>query len=97
MSGITPLSTVYPRYTFPLHSSNIFPNFYYEANFQPISNGFMSLVQYREIHNRLLPPPYETQCKEYDIERNGKKMRSDCITECMTDHVMNNCSLELYK
>ena len=76
-----------------LHSSNMFPNFN-DANFQPIANGFLSLLQYREIHNRLLPPPYETQCKEYDIERNGQNMRSDCITECMTDHVMNNCSLD---
>ena len=78
--------------SFSLHSANIYPNFN-DANFQPINNGYLSLVQYREIHNRLLPPPYETQCKEYDIERNGQNMRSDCITECMTDHVMNNCSL----
>ena len=63
-----------------LHSSNILPEFKRENIFQKLSMSKVNFITYSETQTKLLPPPYETKCKEYDRTQNT---RSDCIQKCV--------------
>ena len=64
-----------------VHSSNILPEFLKENIFLPLMMGKINFVTYSESKSILLPPPYLTNCKNYDLKREG--MRSDCINICV--------------
>ena len=56
--------------------------------------GKENLVTYSETQTKLLPPPYETNCKHYPIDNTGKQdMRSDCINKCVIDKLEDEFKL----
>ena len=46
-----------------------------------------NLLRYSEVRTRLLPPPYDTNCKNYE----PSYMRSDCIGQCMLKQLVSKC------
>ena len=63
-----------------LHSPNILPEFKRENIFKKLSMGMVNFISYSESQTKLLPPPYETKCRDYDKLLNT---RSDCIQKCV--------------
>ena len=64
-----------------VHSPNILPDFTKENLFLPMKMGKVNFVTYSESKSILLPPPYLTKCKNYDLK--GEGMRTDCINRCV--------------
>ena len=41
----------------------------------------------------LLPPPYQTNCKNYDLDgKQGYKFRTDCVNHCIHDGLSRECA-----
>ena len=79
---------------FSIHSPNILPDFKEDQTFQKLSNAWITLVRYSEIHTTLLPSPYQTHCKTYELETNEQNMRSDCVMKCITDRIIKECDIK---
>ena len=77
-----------------LHSANLLPDYKEGQTFQKIQNGKVNLISYSEIHTTLLPSPYETNCKTYEMETNEQNMRSDCVMKCITNRILKECDLK---
>jgi hypothetical protein len=48
----------------------------------------VTLFRYSEVHTKLLSSPYETNCKEYNLENIENDMRSDCIMKCINKQII---------
>ena len=54
-----------------LHSPNIIPDFDSLDNYMRVKNGRQTFIYYTEVLTKRLPPPYQTNCKNY-MERTSK-------------------------
>ena len=71
-----------------LHSPNMLPDYTRENEFQRLEMGMNNFITYSESKAILLPPPYETKCKNYMLDHSEEQdMRSDCILKCMIDRL----------
>ena len=69
-----------------IHSPNILPDYTRENVFQKLEMGVVNYITYSESRTELLPPPYETKCKEYKLDDSDEKdMRNDCVLKCMIE------------
>ena len=51
-------------------------------------------LEYNQIKTVLQPPPYRTNCKEYDInEHDHIRTHSDCVNQCFNRELNQKCSL----
>ena len=67
-----------------LHSPNILPEYQRDNIFQKLTMGKINFITYSESQTKLLPPPYETKCRDYVTDENGLTYtRSDCLHECL--------------
>ena len=53
--------------------------------FMPFDINKVYLISYSQIKTKLLAKPYDTNCKDYDINNidPNLNMRSDCINQCV--------------
>ena len=78
-----------------LHSHNILPEFLRDNIFHPLEMSVVNFVTYSESKSILLPSPYLTKCKNYEIDVNGTTdMRSDCIDKCVNDKLYEEYGLD---
>ena len=87
-----------------VHSSNILPDFKKENLFlNPMRMGKVNFITYSqggpraqellsESKSILLPSPYLTKCKDYDLKREG--MRTDCINRCVDRKMREGLNIE---
>ena len=54
--------------------------------------GKVNFITYSESVTRLLPPPYVSNCKEYD-KSEEQNTRSDCIQSCVDQNIMDKFNL----
>ena len=64
-----------------LHSANTLPEYRIGSVFLSLQMKGYYAISYAISHIRQLPPPYETNCKDYDLSQNN--MRSDCMQKCI--------------
>ena len=77
-----------------LHSPNDMPRYIRQESFKYLTMGKINMITYTSTHSYRLPAPYDTHCKEYELDRNPEnQMRSDCKQECIDKqmHSEVNC------
>ena len=74
---------VHRNRSYPHDSMAFSPTFYRVANKQPKYNNAKVVYTYLTIH--LLPPPYQTDCREYLPVGKGRK---ECINDCIQKKVL---------
>ena len=85
IGGANFLKVVVHRNTgFPHDSIAFSPTFYRVAHEEPKYNNVKIVYTYLTTH--LLPPPYQTDCREYLAVGGGRK---PCINNCIQHHVKN--------
>ena len=58
--------------------------------------GFMHEMTYNRYKTVLLTPPYQTNCKYYDLDdKHDYKLRSDCLNHCIYNGLLEECSHKL--
>ena len=73
-----------------LHSPNTHPIYIRAESFESLTMGRVNAISYTEIKTRLLPAPYETDCRIYSLDDLGQNnMRSDCIQKCVDQNMLN--------
>ena len=65
-----------------LHSPNSLPDFKRENVFHELKMGMVNFITYSETQTKLLPEPYETKCKTYELET-----RAECVHICMNERL----------
>ena len=77
-----------------MHSPNTIPNRLNVKNFIKLKAGFMYEMTYNRYKTVLLPPPYKTNCKNYDFDyKHDYKLRSDCLNHCIYNGLREECPL----
>ena len=76
-----------------MHSPIAIPNRLNDNNFLELKAGFSYHLSYNRWKTVLLPPPYQTNCKNYDLDdKHNYKLRSDCINHCIHNGLSRECS-----
>ena len=75
-----------------VHSPTSLPEFSRENILLEVKTGMVQFVTYSESKVILLPPPYLTNCKNYDLKREG--MRTDCINRCVDREISKMFGME---
>ena len=77
-----------------MHSPNTIPNRLTSNYIIKLKTGFMYEMTYNRYKTILLPPPYQTNCKNYDLDdKHDYKLRSDCLNHCIYNELREECSL----
>ena len=77
-----------------LHSANLLPRYVKEDSFRKIKLGVKNSISYKENQARLLPFPYKTDCRWYELsDRPDAQMRSDCIQQCTNEAMLKQFPL----
>ena len=67
------------------------PDFEPGITFRRIFYGYSLSITYSVLELNLLPKPYDTNCKSYQIQRPENHIRSDCITDCIIRELSEQC------
>ena len=77
-----------------MHSPNAIPNRLTANNFIQLKPWVLHEMTYNRHKTVLLPPPYQTNCKNYDLDdKQDFRFRSECINHCIHDGLRKECSL----
>ena len=77
-----------------MHSPNTIPNRLTSNYIIKLKTGFMYEMTYNRYKTILLPPPYQTNCKVYDLDdKHDYKLRSDCLNHCIYNGLREECPL----
>ena len=76
-----------------LHSPNVLPDFKRENIFQKLKMSMVNFITYSESQTKLLPPPFETHCRDYDLDKSGET-RNDCLEKCVDERLSTKFELK---
>ena len=78
---------------FSMHSPNTLPQQMNANNFLRLKAGKWYEITYNRLKTVLLPPPYQTKCRKYNLDdEHGHKLRSDCINQCNGKGLAEACA-----
>ena len=64
-----------------------------DNNFLHLKAGYNYYLSYNRWKTVLLPPPYLTNCKNYDLDdKHDYKFRTDCVNHCIYDGLSRECA-----
>ncbi|CAG2105149.1 unnamed protein product [Medioppia subpectinata] len=78
-----------------IHSPNVLPDLIRGEHFALLEPRHHHLITYSEINTHLLPPDYDTNCRDYyrhDLTSDAP-IRSDCISRCLISAMQNDCEI----
>ena len=62
-------------------------------NFLLLKAGNIHYVSYNRWKTILLPPPYQTNCRDYDLDgKQDYRLRSDCVNHCIYNGLSQECA-----
>ena len=78
---------------YSMHSPNAIPNRLKGNNFIALKIGNTNYLSYNRWKTVLLPPPYQTNCRDYDLDdKRDARLRSDCVNHCIYDGLRRECA-----
>ena len=78
----------YGDFHIALHSTNCLPKYFREETFMALKMTKKNVITFHEILTKYLEPPFDNECKWYNLTQTHNDMRSDCVRKCIDQDLM---------